>query len=381
VKNILTIIIGPRGSTIVHPHDPAISEVVDESEQLGQRLVEFCGRHGVKTARAVLYLSEELIYYKEALLPLKSSDLRKTIAYQLEMLTPFKKEEVLYSFTSRRHKENYKVSLVVTRRGPAEKAAQDILAAGYKLIGLYPESQRYVGRASQKTKWALVLPGNFPKVLSFSGTHLEDRFLCSTEPAFDDLTSLCGTQTIYHVEPPSGSSFKPAQPLISELPALKEFNLLPATYRLPDYTRIAIIALLVLNMIAVLGLIGVKEFSLLRTNRLVEMELDKIMPQVQEAEKLREQERKVTEEIKQLNTVGKNPEIIPVLEKLAEILPKKSYLDQLRMDGKSRSLLLQGYTDDVSELTTKLQELGQATLKSTSRRQNKTYFQVEVTLT
>ena len=61
-------------------------------------------------------------------------------------------------------------------------------------------------------------------------------------------------------------------------------------------------------------------------------------------------------------------------------MPTNSYVDQLRLDEKTNVVSIQGYTDEVSGLTTKLQEVGSAQLKSTSSRQNKTYFNVEISL-
>jgi len=61
-------------------------------------------------------------------------------------------------------------------------------------------------------------------------------------------------------------------------------------------------------------------------------------------------------------------------------MPPSSYVDQLRLDQTNNVVSIQGYTDEVSSLATKLQTLGQAQLKSTSSRQNKTYFNVEISL-
>jgi len=43
-------------------------------------------------------------------------------------------------------------------------------------------------------------------------------------------------------------------------------------------------------------------------------------------------------------------------------------------------LYLDGYADDMGEMSTSLQGLGEVSLKSTSRRNNKNYFQMEITL-
>jgi hypothetical protein len=50
------------------------------------------------------------------------------------------------------------------------------------------------------------------------------------------------------------------------------------------------------------------------------------------------------------------------------------------MDNRNNSIHIQGYTNDINELTANLQNVGNAQLKSTSSRRNKTYFHVEITL-
>ena len=380
MKNTLEILIRQDEIVIIHPHREHVSEQVDSEENLRGQLLEFCTRHSIKPGNAVLYISEELLFYKDVFLPLKTRDLRKTVAYQMEMLTPFAEEEVLSGFTSKRGRDNFRVSLVVTPRARAEQCVREVHDAGFKLIGLFPESQRYVGRTRQKNKWALVIPGRFFKVFSFSGSHLDDRFLCGVEPDFDDLAAFCGTETIYHQQPPAESRFMPALQLIQKKQVPRAFNLLPEAYRRKDYFRMAAIILLLLNLAAFLGVLGIKEFSLLRAQRQVEVEISQIMAKVKEVNELRDRESQLDNHIEQLRAIGRNPDIIPLLARLSDLLPRQSYLDQLRMDGENRLLLIQGYTDDISGLTTALQELGNARLKSTSRRQNKTYFQVEISL-
>ena len=68
------------------------------------------------------------------------------------------------------------------------------------------------------------------------------------------------------------------------------------------------------------------------------------------------------------------------MEKMTTELPDSAYLDQMRMDSRQKSISIQGYTSDISALTAKLQDMGEAKLKSTSRRKNQTYFNVEISL-
>ena len=84
--------------------------------------------------------------------------------------------------------------------------------------------------------------------------------------------------------------------------------------------------------------------------------------------------------LSQASELGGNPEIIQFMENLTRGLPENSYLDQLRFDAKTRTATINGYTADISELTEKMQDVGEARLKSTSRRKNMIYFQMEISL-
>ena len=54
--------------------------------------------------------------------------------------------------------------------------------------------------------------------------------------------------------------FLDAHQLTTKKPLLKEFDLLPASFRRPDYSKTLIVILLTMNIVALLGLAGIKEY-------------------------------------------------------------------------------------------------------------------------
>ena len=103
-------------------------------------------------------------------------------------------------------------------------------------------------------------------------------------------------------------------------------------------------------------------------------------PLAREARQLRSKEEQLNHYLGEFMAVGQNPDLITFLDTLTRSLPESAYLDQLRMDSKDKAVVIQGYTDDINALTAKLTEMGEAKLKSTSRRRNQTYFNVEINL-
>ena len=196
MKDALEILIEKSGVNICHPFAQDADMFVDNNSLLGERLAAYCSRNNISLGKISLFISEELLFFKSFKLPLSTRDIKQAIEYQLDMLIPFAKETMLYSYTSERLKENYRLNLVAVRKNLVEPVAQEVSNAGYSITGLFPESQRYVSRLALKTKWAVVLPGRFSKVYTFTGSQLEDRFLCGEEPSFAELTSLCNCETI-----------------------------------------------------------------------------------------------------------------------------------------------------------------------------------------
>ena len=380
--NNLQLIIQRDGISLCQPGPAGATEFVKApaSPQLGERLTDFCVKNGIAANTATLFVAEELLFFKNIDLPLKTPDLKEAVGYQLGLLTPFTEETMLHSFTSVRGKNAYHVSLYAVQRQLIEPYVQQLVEAGYKIAGLYPESQRYVNKSSPKTKWALVMPGRFTRAMVFAGSRLEDQLLCKSPPAFAELAAICGTDAIYHTAAAAENGFLDAQQLARQKPLLKEHDMLPAVFQRRDFSRFLLIALLVVNLIALAGLAGVKEYRLVTLNRQIDQEIRQIMPQVDEVRNLRAREKQLDEDIQRLEGIGRNPDLITFIMKLTQELPKSSYLDQIRLDEKTGAMELQGYTEDIGELTAKLQAMGGAQLKSTSRRRNKTYFIVEISL-
>ncbi len=343
----------------------------------GVCLTRFCAPKNPAGLRATFYLSEDLLFFKKFALPLKTADIREAVGYQLTMLAPFE-GRVLHGYTASRGKQEYTVCLYVL---PEEKALPWLEAAaaqGFHLNGLFPESQRYVTRHGRKRNWSLLLPGRFPRLFLFSDAAIRDRILCHDLPSADQLSKLDPGEVIYSPEPPPESVFQDCAPLLAEPPLNKEFNLLPVSFRRPDYLRYALVSLCLLNLIALVAVGVIKEHSLLSQLRMVEEEIAVLEPQIKEVEKLRLQESSLNEAIQRIEGIGQNFDMIDFFDKVTQALPKNSYLDQVRMDEKTGAIQLQGYTDDIAELTSQLDALNQAKLKSTSRRKNQTYFHVEV---
>lgn len=377
----IEIIIHGNGATIRHPQEEGAAELfVASPETFGKDLVEFCVRTGISATSVIMYVSEELVFYKSFELPLKTPNLKEALEYQLGLLTPFSEDSYLYSYSTVRAKNEYKISLFAVQREQIAIYMQGVADAGFTIEGLFPESQRYVTRSAHKDKWALVLPGRFAKVYTFTGSRLQDRALCGTEPDFDEIVSLTGAAQVYWAGPSPGEQrYRDAGVLLAGKPVLKEFNLLPATYRRPDYFKTIIPVLAALNILCLVGIVGLKITNLYTLDRQVSEQIEKIMPAVKEVKQLQSREQELKAAIGNFEKLGENPDLISFLKELTDKLPSGSYLDQMQLDKREGAIQLRGYTEDVSALTAKLKALGEIKLKSTSRRRNQTYFNVEIT--
>ncbi|MBU0485219.1 MAG: hypothetical protein KKB30_12000 [Proteobacteria bacterium] len=380
MKNNLDIIIHADGFTINQIGGAEPQFIGDRDVNLGLVAAQFCQKNEINSTTVSVYISEDQIFTRSFSLPTKTPSIKAAVKFQLGMLAPFVEEELLYNFASQRDGDNYRITLFAARPITINNHIQELIDAGFKVAGLYPENQRYVTSEARKNKWALIMPGQFLKVLIFSGTHLENRLLCNTELNFKKLAELCQTEQIYHFQPPVGSLFRNADNLLASRPLLKEFNLLPVSYHRPDYFKMAAMILIVINLIAGLTLIGTKLYQLNKLDKQVEEQIALIMPQVKEVRELRLKRKELTEQIEQIETIGSNPDIIDFLKKLTDTLPTTSYLDQLTMNPEQKSINIQGFTENIGEMTEKLQKIGETKLKSTSRRRDKTYFQVEINL-
>ncbi len=381
MKNFLEIIIQPGGITVCHPQEGGVDENINANDpSFEERLARFSANNAITTTSVTIYLSEELLFFKTFDLPLKTPNLKDAVKFQLGLLTPFTGESILYSYSSAREKSSYKINLYAAHNQSVQPILQKITSAGYKVSGLFPESQRYVTRSLRKETWGLLLPGRFSKALVFNGTQMENRFLCSSDPEFHDLSTICDTNIIYNPLPADGSGYLEAQQLLAKEPLLKDFDLLPPAFKRPDYSKTIVTILLVLNAVALLALGGIKELRLNSIDQQVSSQINSIMPFVKEMNQLREDDQALAKNIEKLESSGTNPDLIDFLTRLTEALPITSYLDQLRLEKGGNAIHLQGFTENIGELTSKLQDLGETKLKSTSRRRNETFFQLEVVL-
>ncbi len=155
---------------------------------------------------------------------------------------------------------------------------------------------------------------------------------------------------------------------------------MPKAYRRPEYSKYLIMLLLALQYSCPGRFCRRQGISTLNYAARVDSEIAKVAPLAREARQLRTKEEKLNHYIDQFMAVGQNPDLITFLDTLTRALPDSAYLDQLRMDSKDNAVIIQGYTDDINALTAKLQDMGEAKLKSTSRRRNQTYFNVEINL-
>ncbi len=350
-----------------------------EEVNLGTKLAEYFLTRGGRR-EVLLFVSEDLLFYKTITLPLNTRDLEEAVSFQVDMLVPFEEDDLIYGFETERHKDHYRVTLACVSRELVEPVLRELAAADVRIAGLHPEFQRYVSRAAPKGRWALFLEGRLHRLLLFEGRRLVERLLLPVRSAEEQLAELAGTEEIYSLAPAEGSPFRDAATLVTHQGSIKEFNLLPAAYRRPEYSKFLIAALVVLNFLAVVGFVGGRLYQVSDYEARLTAAIDEVAPLAKEAIRLREREKALQAAIDEFKTLTPNPDLIGFFDKLTKGLPKSAYLDQMRLDGKNRSVIIQGYTDDIGELAGKLADLGDAKLKSTSRRRNKIYFNIEISL-
>jgi|GEM_PF-906012 len=396
MREPLEIVINQTGLTLYHPTDPAVQEFIAREEKgIGPRIRKFIEQVDAAPATLYLFISEDLLFFKVFQLPRDTANIDEAVGYQLEMVTPFSDEPTWYSFSTVRGDDSYQVTLYAARSAYIDAYIQEIMEGEFILSGLFPESQRFVNKLNRKEKWGLVMPGRFFKAFIFDGQQLMDRLLCDAAPSFAEAVDVCKTDRIYQLYPdgvPEGMSlatpqqerpfpeYLDASQLNRQRPLLKEYNMLPAPYRRPDYLKIVIAVLAVLNIVTLLVLGGVKLYKLKAFDEQLNTRLEEIMPLVNEMKELRAKEEDHLTALAQLDTMGTNFDLIEFLSQLTEEMPASSYVDQMRMDPKSNTINIQGYTDDINALTTALQAIGETQLKSTSKRKNKTYFHVEISI-
>lgn len=373
----MTIIIRRNGVMVL---TPKATEFIDGVNMVlfVKKMADFLISTKESFTAVNFFVAEDLLFFKSFELPLATPDLKEAISYQLGTLVPFPNDSFLYSFSSLRKKSGYRISLYGVQRQLVEKYLRALSDAGYTISGIFPESQRYVNRSCPKGSWALLMPGLSAKLFIFSKNTLTDRSLCNVEPSFSELTEYCHTDIIYHPEPALMNGTLDAAKLLEKKPRLKAFNMLPVSYRQPEYCKMIVVGLLVLNLVGAFGLMGLKLHHVQSTEARLDVEINAIMPKVAEMDVLRQQEKNMIEAIDRMKDIGGNQSLIDLLANLTKYIPASSHLDQIRKHRKTGVIHLQGYTDNISELTSGLQMVGNVTLKATSRRQNQTYFQLEI---
>ncbi|MBI5557597.1 MAG: PilN domain-containing protein [Deltaproteobacteria bacterium] len=351
--------------------------IIQPVSDLASSLLRYCTPKNPAALNVFFYIAEDLLFFKKFTLPLKTTDIKEAISYQLAMFAPFE-GKMVHGYTAVRTKQSYNICLYAALEETLVPLLDEVSAQGFQVAGLFPESQRYVTRLGRKKDWALLLPSRFPKLLLFSDNNITERLLCHSEPSLEELQTLKVGEVIYRPGPAAEGGFQDAAILLAEKPLHKVFNLLPPSYRRPDYLRHALIALFLLNLCALLAAGGIKEYNVSTLLKKIDVELATLRPAVKEVEALTAEEKQLSSTVDRIEGIGENFDIIRFLEKITKSLPEKSYLDQIRMDEKTGDIQLQGYAEDIGELTGKLEALGNAKLKSTSRRKNQTYFDVEM---
>jgi len=382
MKRALEITLSKDGISFYYPGSGETPEFAREqgNKKITELVTEYCSAKSVSTRKLVFFVAEDLLFFTTFRLPLNTPDVQEAIRLQLGMLTPFDVEAMLYGYTFERSKDGFEVALYAARREDTDEYLKDMIAAGYKVQGVYPESQRFLTRANRRGKWILVIPGGrFVKELVFFGARLKERHLSARDNSHGELAAIFETERIYHLAPPVGSAFLDACRLYLNQPLLNDYNLLPSPTGRVDLIKIATVVLLLLNLTVLFGMIGAKEYQIREAMEQVDSRIKAVQPLVKEVNALQGQV-KALEDKSQTIAQFQNPDLIDLLAKLTSELPQHSYLDLIRLDKDQKAINIMGYTDDIGELTTKLQVFGEVKLKSTSRRKNKTYFHLETSL-
>ncbi|MEW6219839.1 MAG: hypothetical protein AB1634_09945 [Thermodesulfobacteriota bacterium] len=381
MKEALAVIIQTGRLVFCHPERPEERERIAFGEShAGEELRRFCAREGISTDTVVLFVAESLLFFKTFELPAKTADLQEAIGYQLGILTPFDPEDLVFGHSAVKDKEVFQIALYAAARSTVAPVLEQLTAAGFTVAGLYPEYAQYLAGGKQPATSALVLEGPFPKAFLFKAGRLVNRLVLPMDLGYQELVSRLGTDLIAMPEAREGSGFGVAAALPVPRLGLREFNLLPADYRRPEYSRWLVAVLLALNLLGLAALAGIKEYRISSRTATVAQALADLRPQVEEVRQLKDQEEALKAFVSAFGQLGENPDIIAALAHLTESLPASSYLDQVRMEKTARTVNVTGFTRDMGELSKELKGLGDAKLKSTSRRRDKTYFDMDITL-
>jgi len=368
-----------RGGVAVYPQGAAAPRLTCATvEELVAKLAEARASQQKTATELTLYVAEELLFATEFSLPAKTPRLAEAIRFQLGMVVPFGDNTFRYSYTTRREGDQQKILLYALKDDAVLPTMETLAAAGHTFAGLFPEHQRLVTRAAPKGTWALLLEGRTSHLFTFRKGQSIGHTLCRQVPTPEELAALGGGDTIYGAtEPPRHGLLAPT-PLLAAKPLHKNFDLLPENFRRPDYFRHVILGLVIANLALLVLFGGFRLFQIIRLSHTVEQEISAIMPRVKVANDLLSRTEKLEGQIALFRDIGANPDVVGFVAKLTTQLPPGCYLDQLRLEKRGGSYLLDGYANDISSLTAALQTLGEVKLKSTSRRQNQNYFQLEI---
>lgn len=322
-----------------------------------------------KQCPVTIYMGDDLLFFTRLTLPKQTPDVEKAIALQLDMLSPFG-EDCLYAREVEHGKETIDVSLYLADRRLILPVLETLTGLGWRITGLYPESQRGLNKENRKKTWGLLSSGLFHKLTIFKAGHVRDRLQLSGE---FDLQTIKKTYDLEEVQDIADIVSFPSPPVSGLC-----FNILPGSFRRTDYSKWLLYGLVGLNCIFALAWLSMTFLSLQTRITAVETRLQALTPQLQEVKKLKKQEGRQAEILKGYASIGTNKDLLLLLDTLTRELPRSSYLDQLRLDKKTGAIHLQGYTTDLGILTESLQEIGNATLESTLKRKGQTYFQIEV---
>ena len=280
MKGFIEILIHDEGLRISAPSRSKEELLLPSPvSDLAGRLDRFISENGLRGLPVIFYITEDLLSFKKLHLPLKTANIKEAVAYQLSILLPYN-DEVLYHYTATRQKDGNDIVLYAVMAEKVEPFLEEIFQAGFEIIGLFPESQRYVTGVLKKEEWGLFLSsGRISKAFVFSGSRLLDRLACYHEPEYTAVQKLCEREIVYQSDEMDEKGFLRGSELLAEAPLLKEFNLLPATYKKPDYMRYLLIALLVLNCLALFTVAGIKEYKVQQDLTVLQADIDKMLPE------------------------------------------------------------------------------------------------------
>ncbi|MDT8336093.1 MAG: hypothetical protein RQ753_10380, partial [Desulfurivibrionaceae bacterium] len=333
MKGGIEIIIKPDGFVLTAGRGSLIEELSPDEADVGVALASFAKDHDLRGGTVNLFLAEELVYTATFDLPASTPHLGDAVRFQLGMLAPFPEQDILSGYVAARDGDSYRVTISAARAGQVISVVEQLIRAGFVVKGIYPESQRYLTGKWRKLRWALVMPGRLAKIFIFDDSRLVDRLLSKDDDLrYDELTKACATENIFHRNPPSGEKFKPIQMLLAAAPLLKDYNMLPASYRRRDYLKIAIVALAVLNLVGLIALGGFRFVEQAARIDKADREIARLEPLVHEVIETKKRIRQTEDFLDLVGQLKGNPDIFPFLENLTRTLPEGSYLNQLRIN-------------------------------------------------